>query len=93
MGTSPDASFNLNLQLLTGLLGTAKYLQIRARRNDHGLGSRVCRNLGSLEGPNRELVNTFSILTTTPNAVTSPVHDRMPVILIHMAVTCGSIRE
>jgi hypothetical protein len=60
---------------------TAKYLQIRARRNDHGLASHVCRNLGSLEGHNRELVNTFSILTTTPNAVTSPVHDRMPVIL------------
>lgn len=26
-------------------------------------------------------MKTFSILTTTPNAVTSPVHDRMPVIL------------
>ena len=26
-------------------------------------------------------VKTFSILTTTPNAVTSAVHDRMPVIL------------
>jgi len=26
-------------------------------------------------------IKTCSILTTTPNAVTSPVHDRMPVIL------------
>ena len=26
-------------------------------------------------------LETFSILTTTPNAVTSSVHDRMPVIL------------
>jgi putative SOS response-associated peptidase YedK len=28
-----------------------------------------------------EPLETFSILTTTPNAVTSSVHDRMPVIL------------
>ena len=28
-----------------------------------------------------EWVKTCSILTTTPNAMTSPVHDRMPVIL------------
>jgi putative SOS response-associated peptidase YedK len=27
------------------------------------------------------LIKSCSILTTTPNAVTSPVHDRMPVIL------------
>jgi putative SOS response-associated peptidase YedK len=31
--------------------------------------------------PNGKAVETCSILTTTPNAVTSPVHDRMPVIL------------
>jgi hypothetical protein len=31
--------FNLNLQLLTGLRETAKYLQIRASRSNHGLGS------------------------------------------------------
>jgi putative SOS response-associated peptidase YedK len=31
--------------------------------------------------PNGDSVDTSSILTTTPNAVTSPVHDRMPVIL------------
>ncbi len=31
--------------------------------------------------PSGDWVKTFSILTTTPNAVTSPVHDRMPVIL------------
>jgi hypothetical protein len=31
--------FNLNLQLLTGLRETAKYLQIRASRTNHGLGS------------------------------------------------------
>ena len=30
---------------------------------------------------NGNVLETFSILTTTPNAVTSPVHDRMPVIL------------
>jgi putative SOS response-associated peptidase YedK len=28
-----------------------------------------------------EWIKTCSILTTTPNAVTAPVHDRMPVIL------------
>jgi len=31
--------------------------------------------------PNGEWVKSFSILTTTPNALTSTVHDRMPVIL------------
>lgn len=31
--------------------------------------------------PNRNTVETFSILTTSPNAVISAVHDRMPVIL------------
>jgi putative SOS response-associated peptidase YedK len=32
-------------------------------------------------GPSGNAVETCSILTTTPNAVTSAVHDRMPVIL------------
>ena len=31
--------------------------------------------------PSGNWIKTCSILTTTPNAVTSPVHDRMPVIL------------
>jgi putative SOS response-associated peptidase YedK len=31
--------------------------------------------------PNGKWIETCSILTTTPNAVTAPVHDRMPVIL------------
>jgi putative SOS response-associated peptidase YedK len=31
--------------------------------------------------PNGNWIRTCSILTTKPNAVTSPVHDRMPVIL------------
>ncbi len=31
--------------------------------------------------PSGKLVETCSILTTTPNALTAPVHDRMPVIL------------
>jgi len=31
--------------------------------------------------PNGKLVETCSILTTAPNAVTAAVHDRMPVIL------------
>jgi len=31
--------------------------------------------------PSGSWVKTCSILTTTPNAVTAPVHDRMPVIL------------
>jgi putative SOS response-associated peptidase YedK len=30
---------------------------------------------------NGEWIRTCSILTTTPNAVTSAIHDRMPVIL------------
>jgi len=32
-------------------------------------------------GPDNHWIRSFSILTTTPNAVTSSVHDRMPVIL------------
>ncbi len=35
----------------------------------------------SWKGPSGYAVDTCSILTTTPNAVTSAVHDRMPVIL------------
>jgi putative SOS response-associated peptidase YedK len=31
--------------------------------------------------PNGQWIKTCSILTTTPNALTAPVHDRMPVIL------------
>jgi putative SOS response-associated peptidase YedK len=31
--------------------------------------------------PDGEWVKTFTVVTTTPNAVTSLVHDRMPVIL------------
>jgi putative SOS response-associated peptidase YedK len=31
--------------------------------------------------PNGQWIKSCSILTTTPNAVTSPVHDRMPVII------------
>jgi putative SOS response-associated peptidase YedK len=31
--------------------------------------------------PSGEWIKTCSILTTTPNAVTAPIHDRMPVIL------------
>ncbi len=31
--------------------------------------------------PSGKALETFSILTTTPNAVTAAVHDRMPVIL------------
>jgi putative SOS response-associated peptidase YedK len=33
------------------------------------------------KGPSGDWVKTCSILTTTPNAVTAAVHDRMPVIL------------
>jgi putative SOS response-associated peptidase YedK len=33
------------------------------------------------KNPSGSWVETCSILTTTPNAVTSAVHDRMPVIL------------
>jgi len=31
--------------------------------------------------PDGQWIRSFSILTTTPNAVTSPIHDRMPVVL------------
>jgi putative SOS response-associated peptidase YedK len=37
-------------------------------------------------------IKTCSILTTTPNAVTSTVHDRMPRFFIQKITTSGSIR-
>ena len=43
---------------------------------------RVRRDMGEMERPERgNAGQTRSILTTTPNAVTAAVHDRMPVIL------------
>lgn len=33
------------------------------------------------KGPDSKAVETCSILTTTPNAVASAVHDRMPIVL------------
>jgi len=55
--------------------------------------------------PNGQLIKSCSILTTTPNAVTSAVHDRMPVILdrdnydswldpgfTHMAAACELLK-
>ncbi len=35
----------------------------------------------SAPGRPNEVLHTFSLMTTTPNIVTEPVHDRMPVIL------------
>ena len=40
--------------------------------------------------PSGNWIKSCSILTTTPNAVTSAVHDRMPVILNPDTTTCGS---
>ena len=37
--------------------------------------------LGTWKDQSGKILETCSILTTTPNAVTAPVHDRMPVIL------------
>jgi len=42
---------------------------------------RLRRTVGSLERPEWQLGQDLLDLTTTPNAVTSAVHDRMPVIL------------
>jgi len=44
------------------------------------------------KSPDGNWIKTCSILTTTPNAVASGVHDRMPVILDPDGSICGSIR-
>jgi putative SOS response-associated peptidase YedK len=53
-----------------------------------GKGGGVARALRAFAGlwerwkdPSGQWIKSCSILTTTPNAVTSAVHDRMPVIL------------
>ncbi|MTJ94014.1 MAG: SOS response-associated peptidase [Desulfovibrio sp.] len=33
------------------------------------------------KAPNGDILRTFSIITTTANAATAPIHDRMPVIM------------
>jgi SOS response associated peptidase (SRAP) len=42
---------------------------------------RLRRPVGSRKDPSGQWIKTCTILTTTPNAVTTAVHDRMPVIL------------
>jgi putative SOS response-associated peptidase YedK len=41
--------------------------------------------------PAGKVVETCSIRTTMPNAEDTAMHDKMPVILIQMLVTSGSI--
>ena len=48
--------------------------------NDGGI-VRVRGTVGSMERPSGQWIKSGSILTTASNAVTSPIHDRMPVIL------------
>jgi len=43
--------------------------------------------------PGGQWIKSCAILTTTPNAVTSPVHDRMPGFSARMITTCGLILE
>jgi putative SOS response-associated peptidase YedK len=62
----------------------AEDLEIEAAllfRSQRRRGFRVRRNLASLDNARGNAVGTCSILTTTPNAVTAAVHDRIPVIL------------
>jgi putative SOS response-associated peptidase YedK len=60
-------------------VGSTKPVLLRSQRRSV---VRFYRTVGSVEGyASGKTVETCSILTTTPNAVTSPVHDRMPVIL------------
>lgn len=45
------------------------------------VGVCLCWDLGPVEGRAGNSVETCSIITTTPNALTADVHDRMPAIL------------
>jgi putative SOS response-associated peptidase YedK len=42
---------------------------------------RVCRALGAMAAEGGEALETFTILTTDPNKVMEPIHNRMPVIV------------
>jgi putative SOS response-associated peptidase YedK len=66
-------------------MGTKRHIQTALLlRSERWRAICICWVVGQVEGLKDSYgnwVKTCSILTTTPNAVTSPVHDRMPVIL------------
>ena len=51
-------------------------------------------SFAGLWGRNERLqVETCTIVTTTPNAIVAPIHDRMPVLLRRRTTMRGSIRR
>jgi putative SOS response-associated peptidase YedK len=84
-------SFKRPLRQSRCLVPASAFFEWQGDRPGHKTKYRIARNDGDLFGfaelydtwtsPSGDELTTCTIITTTPNAVLAPIHDRMPVIL------------